>query len=451
MNRAGALLLAVVITSLSMLRWAFIDPSAVSMMRSAKARGRLSAARVVAHRQRAWQAAALPSPAETLAMAKPAETAKSVVATTDSRAAVATTRSRAATVGVTLVSQCSRDHLHSIRAIANVWAGPLVVAVHVPAGRWWREKNGLGDDLADVLLAGQQPHRLTLVYLQSSDVHVSGHTPGSYPINALRNAAIASVRTSHLFICDIDFLPSVDLYYSLLGLVLSRTHGENAAAADPAVQQATERVSEAEREVMRSPSAAIVVPAFKLKGKCREPQAGMPAGLRRAKLQEKCFEHYLPRVPRHSSALKKCIELGMCEQFCPTCHTHGSTDYAAWWSQAVQLRRITCFDSMRYEPYVMLELTEGLPPFDEHFFGYGKNKIQFIAHLQHAGFTFHVLRSSFVIHVPHYPSVDKDEWAHAMKETPHEAVNWHVRFLQYIRRLYPNYTLPRCSQFYAFM
>jgi hypothetical protein len=33
----------------------------------------------------------------------------------------------------------------------------------------------------------------------------------SYPINHLRNLALDSARTSHVFVCDVDMLPSPDL------------------------------------------------------------------------------------------------------------------------------------------------------------------------------------------------------------------------------------------------
>lgn len=351
--------------------------------------------------------------------------------------------------GVTLVSQCSADHTHSIRAIAKLWNGPMSVAIHAKGGARWREGVGLGAALPLKLLDGLQPQRLAIVHVESKDVRVDGHTPGSYPINALRNAAIQRARTSHVFICDIDFLPSEGLYGQLLGLVLGRTVGGAAQG-----MLGAERLRPEEQATMAGRRVAVVVPAFRLKGKCREPSGSAGAALSgpaRSRMQLKCFEHYQPRVPRHYEALKRCLEAGWCETFCPNCHTHGSTDYTAWWAQRALLRRVTCFDSMRYEPYVLVERHAQLPPFDEHYFGYGKNKIQWIAHLQYAGYEFHVVKEGFVIHVPHYPSVDKDEWNQAMRDMPHVTVDWHVRFLRFLRKSYPNYTLPRCAQFYEFL
>ena len=50
-------------------------------------------------------------------------------------------------------------------------------------------------------------------------------------------------------------------------------------------------------------------------------------------------------------------------------------------SPACFRRRLECFGSSRYEPYLVLPLT-GTPRYDERFSGYGKNKIQFVQHVR---------------------------------------------------------------------
>ena len=50
------------------------------------------------------------------------------------------------------------------------------------------------------------------------------------------------------------------------------------------------------------------------------------------------------------------------------------------------------------------------PPYDERFLGYGKNKIQHVAHLRRLGFGFAVFPNHFLIHVPHPRSKAKDAW-----------------------------------------
>eukprot|EP00962_Isochrysis_galbana_P050606 scaffold21983_cov118-Isochrysis_galbana.AAC.2 len=64
----------------------------------------------------------------------------------------------------------------------------------------------------------------------------------------------------------------------------------------------------------------------------------------------------------------------------------------------------------RYEPYLVVPRLHSTPPFDERFWGYGKNKIQWIQHLRFAGFVFYVLPRAFVVHCPHPPSVSRAHW-----------------------------------------
>jgi hypothetical protein len=66
---------------------------------------------------------------------------------------------------------------------------------------------------------------------------------------------------------------------------------------------------------------------------------------------------------------------------------------------------------LRYEPYVILRRCPTTSPFAEAFTGYGKNKIQHIAHLRFRGFHFSVLPpEAFLIHYPHPTSKSKRSW-----------------------------------------
>jgi len=112
-------------------------------------------------------------------------------------------------------------------------------------------------------------------------------------------------------------------------------------------------------------------------------------------------------------------------------------------SKGTSFRTIPCFDTARYEPYVVLEWCpaatairsgEGngngngnghgsrdthnsydatvpvAPYYDERFYGYGKNKIEVISHLRMRGYTFQVLPHGYIIHNPHPESNTKVEW-----------------------------------------
>jgi hypothetical protein len=51
-----------------------------------------------------------------------------------------------------------------------------------------------------------------------------------------------------------------------------------------------------------------------------------------------------------------------------------------------------------------------LPPYQEQFTGYGKNKIQHIVHLRHLLYRFSVGGGMFITHFPHKNSDARSEW-----------------------------------------
>lgn len=107
--------------------------------------------------------------------------------------------------------------------------------------------------------------------------------------------------------------------------------------------------------------------------------------------------------------LATAVPLGNCTIFKSKTDTHLTTDYDAWWHQT-EPRRIGCFQSLRYEPYLVVPHLDSTPPFDEGFVGYGKNKIQWLQHLRLRGFEFWVMPRAFVVHVPHRMSMSRARW-----------------------------------------
>jgi len=66
---------------------------------------------------------------------------------------------------------------------------------------------------------------------------------------------------------------------------------------------------------------------------------------------------------------------------------------------------------------VVLRRCSTTPPFAEAFTGYGKNKIQHIAHLRFRGFSFSVLPpQAFLVHFPHPTSRSKRSWLEGGRE-----------------------------------
>jgi hypothetical protein len=146
-------------------------------------------------------------------------------------------------------------------------------------------------------------------------------------------------------------------------------------------------------------------------------------------------------------------------------------EYSRWLLQGPgRLRRVECFTSDKYEPYVVLRKdavtashlrrwerhganrssgsgsgsggtasgddhrndrggiaaqdtdnssssssssgggSDGAGPYDERFAGYGKNKIELVMRLRARGWRFLVLPRSFAVHVPHPPSAAHATW-----------------------------------------
>ena len=157
------------------------------------------------------------------------------------------------TLGATLVSQCSVNHLHHIAHLSKRWPGPVAVAVFVSEPELER-RVGVAIELLLwlhqcvpsmrknitihlVTPFSSSPLRLP-EQLQVQDaatcsnvaerVHQelsAGHNyaigDGSvrYPGNLLRNVAMSTVSTSHVFVLDIDMLPNADLYEGFMAFL----------------------------------------------------------------------------------------------------------------------------------------------------------------------------------------------------------------------------------------
>jgi hypothetical protein len=91
--------------------------------------------------------------------------------------------------------------------------------------------------------------------------------------------------------------------------------------------------------------------------------------------------------------------------------TTRSTDWLAASSHWLAPKPLPCFESSRYEPYLVLSTFGAATPlYDERFTGYGKNKISFVNHVRLAGFKFAVLPREFLMHYPHPKSSAKIAW-----------------------------------------
>lgn len=316
---------------------------------------------------------------------------------------------------VTIATQCTANRAWLLGEVCDRWPGPVSAAVLSSSPATLAEMTaacgvvspsvatqGAVGSLLGVALVRQGRLALTLWKTNLT----------RYPINAMRNAALAAVKTSHVLAVDVDFLPSIELYSAL-------------RAQSDALSSAR--------------GLAVVVPAFQRKG---NPSLKDFFVARDTTMRQRDRDALAPATV---NSLALCLAAAKCIVFDATWNpdAHSTTDSAAWLEEAGRfaqgafhsavgalrhrpvvlgrdppatlveswppLRQLPCFLSSRFEPFVVLKTSEA-PAFNETFEGYGKNKIEYVARLRYSGFAFAVLPVGFVCHVPHPISRDKRAW-----------------------------------------
>ena len=273
-------------------------------------------------------------------------------------------------INFTLATQSTPERLWMLKFICRRWTGPIVIAVYT--------------DQHSVQKEPECPN-VDYVIVSTETSTFQEHT--SYPVNKLRNLAIARVKTSHFVMADIDLWPDSSLLRRL----------DVVAKNDP--------------NFFRDPLRAVVIAAFarEVKTDCSSSTAARDTGAN-YRMRE-CYRE-AELMPTTFTQLKDCIIQKECHVFDRYNQDgHGTTDYRAWLRQEVaKVRHVPCFLSNRYEPYVVLARSPILPPFEEQFTGYGKNKIQNLVHLRYVGWKFSVFPRSFLIHFPHHKSAARMAW-----------------------------------------
>ena len=222
-------------------------------------------------------------------------------------------------------------------------------------------------------------------------VPASMYPHNDYPVNILRNIALKGVKTSHVMYVDVDFWIPEDM-----SLILQYPEVIDLLADDP--------------------KATLVIPAFQLERQCLE--------------WRECPKKNIPHMPRNLKELKTEIMGKQVSLFDPTNRGgHGSTKYKEWILQNKKegdvLVEIDCFLSNRYEPYLVFRYCQELPPFQEAFTGYGKNKMTWVMQLRRMGYTFWQLgKGAFVIHYPHLDSPSRIAWNNAPRRHKDPAADW---------------------------
>mmetsp|Transcript_3040 Transcript_3040/g.5440 ORF Transcript_3040/g.5440 Transcript_3040/m.5440 type:complete len:657 (-) Transcript_3040:160-2130(-) len=269
-----------------------------------------------------------------------------------------------ADVTFTLVTQLSEDRIWMIPHHCDRWGKSHPLSIVVFTDR------SADDVTAQLVSDGCSPDQLAVQTVSKSRYDPTGT---EYPVNILRNMAFSRVRTTHAVYADVDFWPSAELHD-----LLSRPSVVERFAGDAKL--------------------AVVVPAFQMTRRCPE--------------YRDCRELNIPSMPRHKKALLSLVKKREASSFDPTnAGGHGSTKYITWRDQeAGVLKDLPCIKSNRYEPYLAVRYCRDLPPFQEGFTGYGKNKMTWAMQLRRTGYLFSQLGEAFLVHYPHLDSAARLEW-----------------------------------------
>lgn len=317
----------------------------------------------------------------------------------------------------TLVIQCSLDRMWILQETCRRWHDPIVVVVDMTS-----------EDQSFEKWKTLCPQLTIISYVAGSD-----EKEWRYPVNRLRNLGLDIVKTSHVIVVDVDFVPSEGLDQTIRSVLEERQRQRQVVHSE---------IPDEDRD-------AIVIPAFERVEDC---------------LTINCSQFLQTNssfIPRNMEELRDCMKEQKCAVFQSKNNWEGhfSTQSHKWLngefyddknvtladkSTSMVIKRVPCFDSLRYEPYVVIrwcssssQTKPSAPYYDERFYGYGKNKIQLISHIRFLGYQFSILPHGFVVHNPHTDSSAKQVWNDVQDYKLHETMD--ALYPQFLNELYEKY------------
>ena len=330
-------------------------------------------------------------------------------------------------IKTTLVIQSSLDRLWILEETCRRWKSPIVVAAHVP--------HGTVDEHPSIVSAKEKCPQLIAVTLMAS----KDSTTWAYPVNRLRNMALDAVQTSHILVADIDFVPSKDLDEPIRTTIVEQEPFTDASQREAMIVPAFERLPPKPCSVENDCSVYL-----------KDDSSFIPQtleDLRACTVKKECsvFQRSNNWEGHYSTRSESWLNGDWYEAEANATITNTTQQVAA-----KRIRTIKCFDSLRYEPYVVLRwcpvsanTTENEAPvpvapyYDERFYGYGKNKIQLISHLRFMGYHFSILPKGFITHNPHVESVAKTTWNNVQENKLHQEMD--ALYPEFLEELWNKY------------
>ena len=292
---------------------------------------------------------------------------------------------------ITLVSQMSIDDTKMQRLIdlASRWSGYISMALY-----FWPKAPSEASCTASVEKANSVVNRIFANFtdlLQNTTFHLvinAGRDDLPYPNNFLRNVAMRNVMTDYMLYLDADIIPPSGSHDSLLKRFKTTP------------------------ELLNNEHALLVLPAFERKILENESAALLTS-----------FD-----LPDTKDALLEQLEKNpsMFEPFYSCCpELQGPSNYSYWY-QAHEIYPVV-YQNL-YEPYYVVRMIDTVPPFWEHFYGFGLNKVSWVEEVATAGFRFYVSPDMFIIHINHERG--------NQGETPYIRDEYEHQFKPYLERRY---------------
>ena len=190
------------------------------------------------------------------------------------------------------------------------------------------------------------------------------------PINILRNTAISKAQTSHVWIMDLDIIPSTTLYDALYSIP---------------------------SKYLKQSNLAITVPVFSIHyHNCDTIESCKEKYFFLLELDEMC--RLVKDIPHSNSELMACIKRDQCSLQSPD-FLEKTFAFNSWSNRlnSQKLQRFQCLPKGTHDLYVMVQKSENLPKLDERMVNHAYDKMEWIEHLRYRGFTFVSITNGFVI------------------------------------------------------
>lgn len=249
---------------------------------------------------------------------------------------------------VSLATHSDHSYFKYINFVVVSWVGDIVVAVSLEN----LEEYNFESALRGMLL----PARVRVIQHRVYD--------SKYPINELRNIAMNAVLSTHVLVSDIDIVPSVSLSEVILNLPKS---------------------------YLRNPLNAFIVPLFEFKHEvapCNNWIVCQPL----MKTYNQCTKKKLYNMINFD---RSCVDIGSKagqEYLFPKWYNLAPTNHST---------PLDCWSNELMQPFVVVAKSNHLPQFDQRFYGYGMNRVQWLSHLRYLGYSFHVISHSWAFHLNH--------------------------------------------------